>query len=95
MFPFNRFPGVDPVLSPEMKSTGEVMGIDRDFAIAFAKSQLGAGTVLPVKGAVFVSVKDGDKPVILARGARPWSTSASASSRPAAPPITWPTRAFR
>jgi carbamoyl-phosphate synthase large subunit len=65
VFPFNRFPGVDPVLSPEMKSTGEVMGIDRDFATAFAKSQLGAGTVLPTGGTLFVSVKDGDKPVIL------------------------------
>ena len=65
MFPFARFPGVDPVLSPEMKSTGEVMGIDRDFATAFAKAQLGAGTVLPTAGTVFVSVKDSDKPVIL------------------------------
>ena len=65
VFPFNKFPGVDPVLSPEMKSTGEVMGIDQDFTLAFAKSQLGAGTVLPKGGAVFVSVKDGDKPVIL------------------------------
>ena len=52
MFPFNRFPGVDPVLSPEMKSTGEVMGIDRDFTIAFAKAQLGAGMVLPNSGRV-------------------------------------------
>jgi carbamoyl-phosphate synthase large subunit len=66
VFPFNRFPGVDPVLSPEMKSTGEVMGIDKDFSIAFAKSQLGAGTVLTERGALFVSVKDSDKPVILA-----------------------------
>ena len=65
VFPFARFPGVDPVLSPEMKSTGEVMGIDRDFPMAFAKAQLGAGTVLPDKGALFVSVKDSDKPVIL------------------------------
>jgi carbamoyl-phosphate synthase large subunit len=65
VFPFARFPGVDPVLSPEMKSTGEVMGIDLDFATAFAKSQLGAGTVLPQGGTAFVSVKDGDKPVIL------------------------------
>ena len=65
VFPFARFPGVDPVLSPEMKSTGEVMGIDPDFSLAFAKSQLGAGTVLPSKGAVFVSVKDSDKPVVL------------------------------
>lgn len=65
VFPWARFPGVDPVLSPEMKSTGEVMGIDRDFATAFAKAQLGAGTVLPVAGTVFVSVKDSDKPVVL------------------------------
>ncbi|EIZ80136.1 carbamoyl-phosphate synthase large subunit [Novosphingobium sp. Rr 2-17] len=65
VFPFARFPGVDPVLSPEMKSTGEVMGIDRDFATAFAKAQLGAGTKLPTSGTVFVSVKDTDKPMIL------------------------------
>jgi carbamoyl-phosphate synthase large subunit len=65
VFPFARFPGVDPVLSPEMKSTGEVMGIDGDFATAFAKSQLGAGTRLPQGGMAFVSVKDSDKPVIL------------------------------
>lgn len=65
VFPFNRFPGIDPVLSPEMKSTGEVMGIDPDFSLAFAKAQLGAGTVLPRSGSVFISVKDSDKPVIL------------------------------
>ncbi|TNE45608.1 MAG: carbamoyl-phosphate synthase large subunit [Sphingomonadales bacterium] len=65
VFPFNRFPGVDPVLSPEMKSTGEVMGIDADFPTAFAKAQIGAGTILPRSGAIFVSVKDSDKPVIL------------------------------
>ncbi|MFA5963087.1 MAG: carbamoyl-phosphate synthase large subunit [Sphingomonas sp.] len=65
VFPFNRFPGVDPVLSPEMKSTGEVMGIDENFAIAFGKAQIGAGTILPKSGALFVSVKDSDKPVIL------------------------------
>ncbi len=65
VFPFARFPGVDPVLSPEMKSTGEVMGLDANFAMAFAKAQLGAGMVLPEGGTVFVSVKDSDKPVIL------------------------------
>ena len=65
VFPFARFPGVDPVLSPEMKSTGEVMGIDPDFTTAFAKSQLGAGTVLPTEGAVFISVKDSDKEQIV------------------------------
>jgi carbamoyl-phosphate synthase large subunit len=65
VFPFARFPGVDPVLSPEMKSTGEVMGIDTNFGRAFAKSQLGAGSPLPMAGKLFVSVKDSDKPVIL------------------------------
>jgi carbamoyl-phosphate synthase large subunit len=65
VFPFARFPGADPVLSPEMKSTGEVMGVDTDFAMAFWKSQLGAGTLLPQQGTVFVSVKDSDKPLIL------------------------------
>jgi carbamoyl-phosphate synthase large subunit len=61
VFPFARFPGTDPVLGPEMKSTGEVMGIDRDFDIAFAKALLGAGMVLPQGGTAFVSVKDADK----------------------------------
>jgi carbamoyl-phosphate synthase large subunit len=61
VFPFARFPGVDTVLGPEMKSTGEVMGIDRSFEIAFAKSQLGGGSRLPRKGTVFVSVRDADK----------------------------------
>ncbi|MEZ5819029.1 MAG: carbamoyl-phosphate synthase large subunit [Hyphomicrobiaceae bacterium] len=65
VFPFARFPGVDPILGPEMRSTGEVMGIDRDFSIAFAKSQLGSGTALPVSGTVFVSVRDSDKDHIL------------------------------
>jgi carbamoyl-phosphate synthase large subunit len=65
VFPFARFPGTDPVLGPEMKSTGEVMGIDSTFAMAFAKAQLAAGTVLPVAGTVFLSVKDSDKAVIL------------------------------
>jgi carbamoyl-phosphate synthase large subunit len=65
VFPFARFPGVDPVLSPEMKSTGEVMGIADNFEIAFLKSQQGAGIQLPSGGTVFVSVKDSDKPVIV------------------------------
>ena len=65
VFPFDRFPGVDPVLSPEMKSTGEVMGIDKDFATAFAKSQIGARMPPPMGGKLFVSVKDSDKPVIV------------------------------
>ncbi len=61
VFPFARFPGVDTVLGPEMKSTGEVMGIDTDFARAFAKAQLGAGVTLPGGGTAFVSVRDSDK----------------------------------
>jgi carbamoyl-phosphate synthase large subunit len=65
VFPFARFPGVDTVLGPEMKSTGEVMGIDRNFAIAFAKSQIGGGSRLPRTGTVFVSVRDSDKPRVL------------------------------
>lgn len=65
VFPFNRFANVDSLLGPEMKSTGEVMGIDKDFGAAFAKAQLGARQNLPVKGAVFISVKDGDKKAIL------------------------------
>lgn len=65
VFPFLRFPGVDTLLGPEMKSTGEVMGIDRDFGSAFAKSQLAAGMDLPLSGTVFISVKDGDKGLIV------------------------------
>ena len=61
VFPFARFPGVDLILGPEMKSTGEVMGLDADFGRAFAKSQLGSGTSLPLEGCVFVSVRDRDK----------------------------------
>ncbi len=61
VFPFARFSGVDPILGPEMRSTGEVMGLDRDFAIAFGKSQIGAGVALPMTGTVFVSVKESDK----------------------------------
>jgi carbamoyl-phosphate synthase large subunit len=65
VFPFGRFPGVDTLLGPEMKSTGEVMGIDKDFGLAFAKSQLAAGQQLPLSGTVFISVKDEDKMAML------------------------------
>ena len=61
VFPFSRFPGVDTILGPEMKSTGEVMGIDRNFGLAFGKSQLAAGQRIPLSGTVFISVKDTDK----------------------------------
>jgi carbamoyl-phosphate synthase large subunit len=61
VFPFSRFPGVDPILGPEMKSTGEVIGLDREIGHAFAKSQIGAGIKLPATGTVFLSVKDDDK----------------------------------
>ena len=70
VFPFARFPGVDPVLSPEMRSTGEVMGIDADFPTAFAKAQLGAGDALGESGTVFISVKESDKSRILGAARR-------------------------
>jgi carbamoyl-phosphate synthase large subunit len=65
VFPFVRFPGVDAVLGPEMKSTGEVMGIDSSFGLAFAKSMQGAGHALPLSGTVFVSVRNSDKREII------------------------------
>ncbi|WP_137392396.1 carbamoyl-phosphate synthase large subunit [Rhodoligotrophos defluvii] len=65
VFPFARFPGVDTVLGPEMRSTGEVMGLDRNYGTAFAKSQLGSGAAVPTSGTAFVSVRDADKPLIL------------------------------
>src|SRR5690606_8195959 len=61
VFPFNKFPGIDPILGPEMKSTGEVMGVGDTFAEAYAKAQLGASDEIPVKGTAFVSVRDQDK----------------------------------
>ncbi len=71
VLPFNRFPGVDTLLGPEMRSTGEVMGLDTDFGRAFAKAQMAAGHTLPLEGKVFISVKNYDKPaaVQLARDA--------------------------
>ncbi len=70
VFPFARFPGMDTVLGPEMKSTGEVMGIDASFEMAFAKAEIAASTDLPLSGAVFVSVREEDKPELepIARG---------------------------
>ncbi len=65
VFPFNRFPGVDPLLGPEMKSTGEVIGLDKDLSHAIAKSQIGAGFSLPTSGTVFISVKNADKEAIV------------------------------
>jgi carbamoyl-phosphate synthase large subunit len=65
VFPFDRFPKVDVVLGPEMKSTGEVMGIDRDFRRAFGKARIGAGAQLPLSGTVFISVKDSDKNMVI------------------------------
>jgi carbamoyl-phosphate synthase large subunit len=61
VFPFSKFPGVDVILGPEMRSTGEVMGIDANFPLAFAKSQVAAGGALPTKGRVYISVNDADK----------------------------------
>jgi carbamoyl-phosphate synthase large subunit len=65
VFPFVKFPSVDPILGPEMKSTGEVMGIGRTFAEAYAKAQIAAGITLPQQGTVFVSVRDVDKPAAI------------------------------
>ncbi|CAN5404164.1 carbamoyl-phosphate synthase large subunit [soil metagenome] len=65
VFPFARFPGIDIILGPEMKSTGEVMGIDNDLGIAYAKSQMATGAPLPLMGNVFISVKDADKPAVV------------------------------
>jgi carbamoyl-phosphate synthase large subunit len=65
VFPFTKFPGVDVILGPEMRSTGEVMGIDENFPLAFAKSQMAAGVPLPLEGKVFVSVRDEDKAQII------------------------------
>ncbi len=70
VFPFNKFPGVDPTLGPEMRSTGEVMGVGENFGEAFAKAQLAAGTPLPDKGRVFLSVNDRDKLVAVALARR-------------------------
>jgi carbamoyl-phosphate synthase large subunit len=66
VFPFNRFPGQDILLSPEMRSTGEVMGLDADLGIAYAKSQMAANAPLPMSGRVFISVSDADKPQVAA-----------------------------
>jgi carbamoyl-phosphate synthase large subunit len=65
VFPFIKFPGVDTLLGPEMKSTGEVMGVDTSFAMAFAKAQIAASTLLPMQGKAFLSVRDHDKPALL------------------------------
>ena len=93
VFPFNKFPGVDPTLGPEMRSTGEVMGVGENFGEAFAKAQLSAGTPLPDKGRVFISVNDRDK----AGRRRRWpsaSTSWDSKSPPrAAPPMRFAPRA--
>ena len=69
VFPFGRFPGVDTILGPEMRSTGEVMGLDTNFATAFAKSQIGGGTVLPFEGTAFISVRNDDKNKIVSLAA--------------------------
>jgi carbamoyl-phosphate synthase large subunit len=70
VFPFTKFPGVDVILGPEMRSTGEVMGIDMSFGLAFAKSQIAAGMALPTSGTVFLSVSDADKSLVVSLGQR-------------------------
>ena len=85
VFPFARFPSVDTILGPEMKSTGEVMGLDANFERAFAKSQLGGGVDAAATGTVFLSVRDATR-AAWSRPAGGWSRWASSSWRPAAPP---------
>ena len=70
VFPFTKFPGVDVILGPEMRSTGEVMGVDMSFGLAFAKAQMAAGMALPTAGSVFISVRDGDKPAVVSLAQR-------------------------
>jgi carbamoyl-phosphate synthase large subunit len=65
VFPFSKFPGVDVILGPEMRSTGEVMGIDENFPLAFAKAQIAAGTILPMKGTIYISVRNDDKEAVV------------------------------
>src|SRR3954451_23814291 len=70
VFPFAKFPGVDPALGPEMRSTGEVMGVGESFGEAFSKAQLAAGTPIPSQGSLFISVNDRDKPAAVAVASR-------------------------
>ncbi len=88
VFPFARFPGVDIILGPEMRSTGEVMGLDSNFARAFLKAQMGAGVHLPKSGTVFISVKDKDKPSDRQRPPSAcWTWVLTSARPPARPPI--------
>ncbi len=84
VLPFARFPGVDTILGPEMRSTGEVMGLDSDFGRAFAKSQIGGGNKLPLGGTVFISVKDADKeyPSSPAASSSAWVSRSSPRAAP-------------
>ena len=89
VFPFNRFHGQDILLSPEMRSTGEVMGLDADLGIAYAKSQMAAGAPLPLGGRVFISVSDAHKARGRGGGASNLPIWASSWSPRAAPPPCW------
>ena len=101
VFPFAKFRGTDILLGPEMKSTGEVMGIDDDFGLAYAKSQMAAQPPLPLSGNVFISVRDADKPAILdlARGLHRarllWSTAPPAPPPRSKPPACRSKRLFK
>ena len=89
VLPFDRFPDVDSLLGPEMRSTGEVMGIDRTFGLAFAKSQIAAGNRLPSDGAVFMSLADRDKEGGVSAARVLSERSASRSWQPPGPPPSW------
>ncbi len=95
VLPFNRFPGVDTLLGPEMRSTGEVMGIDATFGLAFAKSQIAAGNRLPVDGTVFLSLADRDKAAGAGRGAASSPPWVSSWRRPRVRPPCWRPRVSR
>ena len=90
VFPFNKFPGVDPILGPEMKSTGEVMGSADTFGEAFHKAVWGAGERIPACGKAFISVRDADKPALADTGGPAGSVRLQAGGKPAAPRPVWP-----
>ena len=89
VFPFAKFPKVDPILGPEMKSTGEVMGVGATFAEAFGKASLGAGEKLPETGTAFISVREVDKPGVCGSGSHVDRARLSAWLPPKAPPRCW------
>jgi carbamoyl-phosphate synthase large subunit len=93
VFPFGKFPEADPILGPEMKSTGEVMGTGRTFAEAYAKAQIASGVVLPQRGTAFLSVRDRDKPAAIKLGKLLLDRGFDLDRYRTAPPWPWRRRA--